>query len=299
VNCSSASATAWWFSLSAVDHAGGGTVYCVVPVYNRLTTTREFVRQWQAQDYRSWRLLIVDDGSTDGTGPWLSSLADVRIEIISSTGNLWWGGAMTLGMRRVFTRASDGDYLLMLNDDVQISAGYLRELVAESQRNSGAVVGSTQRFKGSGKQFAAAYQIDYWRLRFIPVDPSADHAEIHAMPARGVLFPAAIARSAGVIHRLLPHHLGDLEYTARVREKGARLVVSGCAEIFTAEIPSSKSNSGSRTIRRWAGARSADNIWQRMAFFHSRGPKLLRWFAAPRYLIVALARLTGLRREQA
>lgn len=273
--------------MSGADTGRVPVVHCVVPVHNRLAITRRFVAQMHQQDYPSISVVVVDDGSTDGTGQWLASLGDARFRVITGSGSLWWGGAMTLGMREVFSRAHDDDYLLMLNDDVRIRPDYVSALVRASADAGGAVVGSAQRLENSGKSFAAAYHIDYARMRFLePVDG----ASIDALPARGTLFPVRVARAAGVIHRGLPHHLGDLEYTARVKERGAMLIVSPAAEILTEDVPPSQAAARRGAWHRWFGRRSPDNLWQRMIFFHSRGPFLLRIVALPRHLLSAVLR---------
>lgn len=278
---------------NAADEQGAPCVYTVVPVHNRLAATRAFVEQILLQDYDAWLALIVDDGSRDGTAEYLTGLSDPRIRVLGGSGDLWWGGAMTLGMRQVFAEAGDRDYLLMLNDDVQIGPHYLSQLVEDSRAHGGAVVGSSQRFTGSGKQFSAAYRVHYLAMRFELVDPDGDAGEIGALTGRGVLFPMALARAAGVIHAGLPHHLGDLEYTARIKERGGRLIVSKQAEAATDDVPGVSQEGLGATWKRRLGSRSPQNVWQRLVFFHSRGPWLLRLTAAPRYLMIGLLRWMG------
>ncbi|MCC7405578.1 MAG: glycosyltransferase [Bdellovibrionales bacterium] len=46
-------------------------VSVVIPTFNRLSTLPRAIASVEAQSFRDWELLVVDDGSTDGTGDWL------------------------------------------------------------------------------------------------------------------------------------------------------------------------------------------------------------------------------------
>lgn len=64
-------------------------VSIIIPTYNRLVYLREAIRSVFDQTYANWELLVVDDGSTDGTAGYLRGLADPRVRIveIAHTGN--------------------------------------------------------------------------------------------------------------------------------------------------------------------------------------------------------------------
>jgi glycosyltransferase involved in cell wall biosynthesis len=65
-------------------------VSVVVPTYQRLDYLREAVASVRAQTYPAWELIVVDDGSSDGTVEWLKGLADTRIRVLAlpHSGNL-------------------------------------------------------------------------------------------------------------------------------------------------------------------------------------------------------------------
>ena len=67
-------------------------VSVAIPTRNRLPLLQEAVASVFAQDVTAWELLIVDDGSTDGTWPWLSSLAAPRVRALRTgptTAGMW------------------------------------------------------------------------------------------------------------------------------------------------------------------------------------------------------------------
>jgi glycosyltransferase involved in cell wall biosynthesis len=57
-------------------------VSVITPTYNREPYLREAVASVIAQTYEHWELLVVDDGSTDGTREFLDSIGDARVRPI-------------------------------------------------------------------------------------------------------------------------------------------------------------------------------------------------------------------------
>lgn len=57
-------------------------VSIVTPAFNAMPHLPEAVASVQAQSLQDWELIVVDDGSTDGTGAWLDGLSDPRIRVV-------------------------------------------------------------------------------------------------------------------------------------------------------------------------------------------------------------------------
>jgi glycosyltransferase involved in cell wall biosynthesis len=58
-------------------------VSIVLPTYNRLACLREAVASVRAQTIAGWELIVVDDGSTDGTADWVAGLDDARVRLLA------------------------------------------------------------------------------------------------------------------------------------------------------------------------------------------------------------------------
>jgi glycosyltransferase involved in cell wall biosynthesis len=54
----------------------------VIPTYNRKELLQKAINSVVSQTYTNWELIIVDDGSTDGTSNLIKSLPDKRIRVI-------------------------------------------------------------------------------------------------------------------------------------------------------------------------------------------------------------------------
>lgn len=87
-------------------------VEIVIPTFNRRHYLEEAVESVQRQTFRSWRLIIVDDGSTDGTPEYLAAFNDEKIIPVILEQKAERSQARNLGLLRC-----QGEFVLFLDDD--------------------------------------------------------------------------------------------------------------------------------------------------------------------------------------
>lgn len=112
-------------------------VSIVMPVYNSSKTLRESVDSVQAQTWENWELLLVDDGSSDGSRELIAQLAstDPRVRPLLLASNL--GAALA---RNEGVRIAKGRYLAFLDsDDLWIPTKLQSQMDAMSQESAGLV----------------------------------------------------------------------------------------------------------------------------------------------------------------
>jgi glycosyltransferase involved in cell wall biosynthesis len=74
-------------------------VFAITPVFNRLLLTIKCVESLLAQNADiEIDILIIDDGSTDGTGDYFKNFGH-GVKLIRGDGSLYWGGAINLGLK--------------------------------------------------------------------------------------------------------------------------------------------------------------------------------------------------------
>jgi len=79
-----------------------------MPVFNRLPLTQRMVDCLRAQKVlETLEIVVIDDGSTDGTGEWLAERGDITV--LKGDGTLWWGGAIQRGLHYAFGKAAPSD----------------------------------------------------------------------------------------------------------------------------------------------------------------------------------------------
>lgn len=125
----------------------------IIPVYNVEKYLDDCVRSVLAQSYRDYEIILVDDGSRDGSGTLCDTLAakDSRIRVIHQE-NQGLSGARNTGMA-----AAEGEYLMFLDSDDWWRGGNVLETVARRLERTGADVLSFSYQKIYGNQTDPSY----------------------------------------------------------------------------------------------------------------------------------------------
>ncbi len=117
-----------------VDHKGRDyevMVTVVTPILNRIKYIENAIRKVQANDFDSWELIVVDNGSTDGTIEKVEELAkeDDRIRLIHGTGGTI-ASALNEGIRN-----ARGKYIGQMDSDDEYATDCLKEMVNKLESN--------------------------------------------------------------------------------------------------------------------------------------------------------------------
>lgn len=97
-------------------------VTIIIPNYNGLKFMEPCFAALEKQRYRDYKILVVDNGSTDGSVEWLKAHDIPSIFLKENTG---FSGAVNTGIQ-----ASDTDYVILLNNDTEADENYVGEMVA-------------------------------------------------------------------------------------------------------------------------------------------------------------------------
>jgi glycosyltransferase involved in cell wall biosynthesis len=91
------------------------TLSVIMPVFNERTTVAEILRRMRAVELPvTLQVIVVDDGSSDGSDKVLKALEDSTVRLISHPHNLGKGAAIRTGMK-----AATGDLLLIQDADLE------------------------------------------------------------------------------------------------------------------------------------------------------------------------------------
>lgn len=204
--------------------------FIVIPVHNRRETTLGCLRHLRQHGALArLHAIVVDDGSTDGTG------AAVRAEfpettVLTGDGDLWWTGGIVLGMREAVHHGAD--YIFWLNDDTLPAPGAFDALLAESN-SSGGLAGGVCFLPGETNPAYGGQRRGFWRLgESLP--PGEATIDCDALNGNLVCLPARAIATLGYPDEFgLPHVLADSDYTLRARRAGLPVRLVGSARAAT------------------------------------------------------------------
>jgi GT2 family glycosyltransferase len=198
----------------------------VIPVHNRCATTLACLQHLRAQGLLSrWSVIVVDDGSTDGTDPAVRT-AFPEVVLLSGSGDLWWTGGIVRGMREAMQRGAD--FIFWLNDDTLPAPGALDALLTESIL-SGGLSGGVCLLPGETAPAYSGQHRGFWHLG-PALDPGEATVPCDALNGNLVCVPAAVVRAIGYPdERGLPQVLADSDYTLRARRAGYPIQLVGRA----------------------------------------------------------------------
>ena len=100
----------------------------IVPVWNHLALTQRAIASVRENTVVPYHLIVVDDGSTDGTAAWLAAQLDITT--ITNETNRGFAHAVNRGLE-----ASAVPYAVLLNNDVEVDRGWLKTLIEGLESN--------------------------------------------------------------------------------------------------------------------------------------------------------------------
>jgi GT2 family glycosyltransferase len=208
-------------------------VFIIIPAHNRKSITLKCLDILEQNgDLAQFSVIVVDDGSTDGTSTAIQEQFP-QVYILKGDGNLWWTGAICMGMK--YAIAQGAEYIIWLNDDCYPKKGTLEKLLIFCQEDHQLVVGGNTLDYETG-------QTVYSGFRFYPYPPtlitalnlSESLVDCDGLNGNIVCFHKSLINTIGYPnYNIFPHYGGDIIYTFKAKKDGFKLRICPSAIAFS------------------------------------------------------------------
>ncbi len=202
-------------------------VYVVILAWNQKEMTAECVESLLASQYLNMRLVVVDNGSTDGTSEYLAERFP-EIEILRSPINLGIARGYNIGLEYALEHAAE--YVLVANNDVVVEQTMLRFLVEALEGIPKAGIGLPKIYHYYGDRERLWCTGAYWRkfpptVKMMGVNVKDSHRfshmrEIEYAPSCCLLIKRETLETVGYFDEGFFFYYDDWDFSVRARKAG-------------------------------------------------------------------------------
>ncbi len=198
----------------------------------------------QQQQYKKYTIIVVDDGSADGTSTYLKENFK-QVIVLEGDGNLWWTGATNLGVKKALELScSDNDFILTLNNDLEVKDDYLEQLLAAASSNPASLIGSLSvdiakpdkvHFAGTKWNSATAKYGPALAKKYTctELEKTFTTVKTDLLPGRGILIPITVFHKIGLYDfNAFPHYMADEDFSLRAKKNYFNLLIATRAVVY-------------------------------------------------------------------
>ena len=196
-------------------------LYVITAVHDRYKITEAFVKQLLRQTYKDICLILVDDGSKDGTAEMVKSMMPNSV-ILHGDGTLWWGGALHEAYRWVKDYADQSAYVMFANDDSAFDDNYIEQALTLLENKEKVLLTGCGVSKQSGKIVDGAVLYEPRTIKSEVIGAGVGNCA----STRSLFFSVKDFITIGGFHpKALPHYASDYEWTIRACRKFRYIVL--------------------------------------------------------------------------
>lgn len=202
----------------------------VVLSWNNVKDTLECLDSLQRVDYSDFCIVLVDNGSIDGT------VAIVRerfpdVHIIENGRNLGYAEGNNVGIR--FALHQEADYIFILNNDTVVDANAVSQLIAVAEGNYsiGMLCPSIISYFDRSKQYIGA-RINWENGTAGEIEQSSEVCETEYAPGCALLIRSEVVQQIGLLDPTYFMYFEDVDWSLRCKKASYQVVVVPQARIY-------------------------------------------------------------------
>ncbi|MCB9186212.1 MAG: glycosyltransferase family 2 protein [Flavobacteriales bacterium] len=212
------------------------SIAIVIPTFNRKNHLRKLLENLAQQVgvKEMYQIVVVVDGSTDGTTEMLSNeFPDTHV--VNGTGQWFWTKSLNEGIK--FAKSLGCKGVLHLNDDLTVPETYLSALEISVAAHPDTIIGSLclTAEKHPRIFFAGVERINWCTTRrkhyfktFSPYDESVHKGTRPSceLPGRGMYLPTSVIEKTGLLDEVrFPQYKSDTDLTLTAVERNIKVII--------------------------------------------------------------------------
>jgi len=185
--------------------------------------------------YPDWRLWVADNASDDGS-PGLVAERCPGATLLRLDRNFGFTGACNRALREIL--ATGARYVLFLNDDTEVTPGFLESLVALADERT-LVAPITYLAGRKGELDDAVGDFDWlrgtWKSHVLGTAGGPDYKRVHEVGNANLsclLVPIAAFAAAGLLDEAFFVYYDDTDFCRRVQEAGFRILFQPASIVY-------------------------------------------------------------------
>lgn len=207
----------------------------IILTFNQLVETRQCFESLRKRTRGNYELIFVDNGSVDETRQYLAQLQnnDPTIQVVTNPKNLGFAAGNNQGIA-----LATGDYVLLLNNDVILTDGWLERMIAcmESDPSVGVVGPVTNNAVGQQLMRVSLKQDDGAIQKHAcqqTLKNAGSWFETHRIIGFCFLMKREVVERAGTLdERFGPGGYEDYDYCLRIKQAGYKIMVASDVFIY-------------------------------------------------------------------
>lgn len=219
------------------------TVAIIVLNYNGLDLLNKCLRSLKQSNYSSYKVLVVDNGSTDGSAEFIARQYPDYVKLQKNQDNLGFSKGNNEAIKLCF----DSDYIVLLNNDTEVEPDWLAELIAVAEKDP--TIGALQpklrslkdrnMFDHNGAAGGYFDRFGYTVCRgrvFYTIEKDTgqydDVREVFWAGGPAILLRRRVLQEVGLLDEDFQAHFEEIDLCWRIRLAGYRILYVPSAVVY-------------------------------------------------------------------
>lgn len=208
-------------------------VYIVILNYNGYRDTIECVKSIEDITYKNYKIVIVDNASTDDSEKMLNKSFS-KHHIIQTGKNLGFAGGNNIGIK--YAIQNNAEYILLLNNDTIVDKDFLGYLVKgfSLHENVGMVGAKIYYYDMPNKVWYAGGKFNRLRAKgeHCVIDIDTNYKEVEFITGCLQLISVNALKKVGLMEEKYFLYYEDVDYCFRFMDNGYKLIYSKESKIY-------------------------------------------------------------------